>query len=296
MDSNDNSTDKEDSTYNDKEDLNSAETERSHNKGEGARANNTNMNIPLKQVPAKEMKALAEERDDDEDENTASEEDERDEPMDSDVNMKELGRDSLQQDIYKNAGILESQTSNNSNNNNNNTNPIHKPAREDNHYDSVKDNSPQTSNEIPSLQSPSIPCENDDKTQSSSISSAHASSTPSSTPPTATVVVAATGHDCSPANSAGNTPPSDISTPKHSPESVEQSPPSEKSPPLENEFIQQPINVVRNGTIPNAGKPLLSTMSRKLERSAKASRSRKPKSSVPLYESEVSLKRKFHIF
>lgn len=292
MDSNDNSTDKEDSTYNDREDLNSAENELSDSKSDGALANNTtNMNIPLKQVPAKEMKMLAEERDEDEDENTADEEEDRDETLDNDDEMNELGRGSHQQDVNKNAGILESQTSNNTNNNT--TNPLHKPARKDSHYNTVKDNSTHASNEMLSLQSPSLPCEIDDKTQSSSISSAHASSTPGSTPPTATVVVAATGHDRSPENSVGNTPPSNISTPKHSPESAEQSPPSDKTPPLGNEFIQQPINVVRNGTIPNAGKPLLSTMSRKLERSAKASRSRKPKSSVPLYESEVSLKRKF---
>lgn len=58
---------------------------------------------------------------------------------------------------------------------------------------------------------------------------------------------------------------------------------------LADNCVPQPINVVRNGTIPNAGKPLLSTMSKKLEKSVR-SRSRKQKTpSVAMYESEVNI-------
>lgn len=154
----------------------------------------------------------------------------------------------------------------------------------------AKDNTTHSSIENPyaSQSPPSLPGDNDEKTQSSCISSPHAS-TPGSTPPSATLVPTVISQDRSPANSSDNTPPSDICTPKPSPEAVPESPSSQNLPSsLTGNCIQQPINVVRNGTIPNAGKPLLSTMSKKLERSAKATRSRKPKSSVAMYESEAS--------
>nr|XP_014088582.1 uncharacterized protein LOC106616449 [Bactrocera oleae]XP_014088585.1 uncharacterized protein LOC106616449 [Bactrocera oleae]XP_014088586.1 uncharacterized protein LOC106616449 [Bactrocera oleae]XP_036218747.1 uncharacterized protein LOC106616449 [Bactrocera oleae]XP_036218748.1 uncharacterized protein LOC106616449 [Bactrocera oleae]XP_036218749.1 uncharacterized protein LOC106616449 [Bactrocera oleae]XP_036218750.1 uncharacterized protein LOC106616449 [Bactrocera oleae]XP_036218751.1 unc len=54
--------------------------------------------------------------------------------------------------------------------------------------------------------------------------------------------------------------------------------------------VIQPINLVANGTIPkSSGKPLMSAMNKKLkEKTTRAPRQRKPKSTLPMYESEIS--------
>ncbi|XP_054737432.1 uncharacterized protein LOC129243958 isoform X1 [Anastrepha obliqua] len=54
--------------------------------------------------------------------------------------------------------------------------------------------------------------------------------------------------------------------------------------------VVQPINVVANGTIPkSSGKPQMSAMNKKLkEKTTRAPRQRKQKSTVPIYESEIS--------
>uniref|UniRef100_A0A0K8VVI4 F-box/LRR-repeat protein 6 n=1 Tax=Bactrocera latifrons TaxID=174628 RepID=A0A0K8VVI4_BACLA len=54
--------------------------------------------------------------------------------------------------------------------------------------------------------------------------------------------------------------------------------------------VIQPINLVANGTIPkSSGKPLMSAMNKKLkEKTIRAPRQRKQKSTLPMYESEIS--------
>ncbi|XP_011178799.2 F-box/LRR-repeat protein 6 isoform X2 [Zeugodacus cucurbitae] len=54
--------------------------------------------------------------------------------------------------------------------------------------------------------------------------------------------------------------------------------------------VIQPINLVANGTIPkSSGKPLMSAMNKKLkEKPTRAPRQRKQKSTLPMYESEIS--------
>uniref|UniRef100_A0A034VHH8 F-box/LRR-repeat protein 6 n=1 Tax=Bactrocera dorsalis TaxID=27457 RepID=A0A034VHH8_BACDO len=54
--------------------------------------------------------------------------------------------------------------------------------------------------------------------------------------------------------------------------------------------VIQPINLVANGTIPkSSGKPLMSAMNKKLkEKTTRAPRQRKQKSTLPMYESEIS--------
>ncbi|XP_039956067.1 uncharacterized protein LOC120771877 isoform X2 [Bactrocera tryoni] len=54
--------------------------------------------------------------------------------------------------------------------------------------------------------------------------------------------------------------------------------------------VIQPINLVANGTIPkSSGKPLMSAMNKKLkEKTTRAPRQRKPKPTLPMYESEIS--------
>lgn len=275
MDSNDNSSNKDDS-YGEDMDI---KTEKCLTSGRDqidagpVKKVGCNMKMQIKQVPAVKH--------DENDIHTGDEEAADDylgPDNDNDVEMK------LLTDVNKNAGILKKESKQYT--------TITKSATDDT---SNTTKSKETLNEIPSSKKspPSLTGENDDKTQSSCISSPHAS-TPGSTPPSATVIATHLGHEPSPANSSGNTPPTDTSTPKHSPESIPQSPSSNIAPPsLSKNCIQQPINVVRNGTIPNAGKPLLSTMSKKLERSTKTTRSRKPKSSVAMYESEVSIKHNF---
>ncbi|XP_065366665.1 F-box/LRR-repeat protein 6 [Calliphora vicina] len=274
MDSNENSSDKEDSCGLGM-DVNTNESRFSdNNRKVGGGEVGSNMKLQINQVPAVND-------DEDEDGHTGEEDGEEDDDSldndEGDIEMKML----TTPEVNKNAGILQRETRNHA--------TLNKFATDDSH-NSAKAKATHSSNEIPSsIQSPpSLTCDIDDKTQSSCISSPHAS-TPGSTPPSATVVTTAIGHDRSTANSSANTPPTDTSTPKHSPESVPQSPSSHNAPSsLGNNCIQQPINVVRNGTIPNAGKPLLSTMSKKLERSAKTTRTRKPRSSVAMYESEIS--------
>ncbi|XP_037820900.1 F-box/LRR-repeat protein 6 [Lucilia sericata] len=272
MDSNDNSTDKEDScgASMDLNIDNYRPTSENTQKAASSDEHGSIKKLLVNQVPAE-----IEDDEDEEDEHTG-EEDEDDgndslEQEEHDIEMKLLN----ETENNKNAGILQGEIKNHAN---------LKSAAPDDTNNTAKDKATHSSNELPSsIQSPpSLTCENDDKTQSSCITSPHAS-TPGSTPPSATVVGPAMGQERSPANSSVNTPPTDTSTPKHSPESVPQSPTT-----LANNCIQQPINVVRNGTIPNAGKPLLSTMSKKLERSVKTTRTRKPKSSVAMYESEIS--------
>lgn len=298
MDSNDNSTDKEDSCGT-ATDINPAD-----NKSENAAVAKveemmgSNMKLQMNKVPAanndddedEEIHTGEEEEEDDVEEDEEDAEEEREKSLSSkaledDVEMKALEPTTPE---HKNAGILPIDTKNN-------TSPTktagHLKDNTTSHDTTIKDNITLCPSELPSsIQSPpSLNCESDDKTQSSCISSPHAS-TPGSTPPSATVVSTAMAQEQSPAHSSGNTPPTDISTPKHSPESIAQSPSSQlPAPTLGNNCIQQPINVVRNGTIPNAGKPLLSTMSKKLERAVKPTRSRRPRSAVAMYESEVRL-------
>lgn len=224
--------------------------------------NSSNSKLQLKQVPAA---AANDERCEYEFEGDEDDSFDNDDDDDGDeIEMKFL----TQTMDSKNAGIHRNQN-NKIRKNSNNKSP---PKKDDDANKSL--NRRKTSSALfatPSCNesiSPTTPYDVEEKTQSSCLSSPNAS-TSGSTPP-------ATGD---------NTPPSDHNTPKHS----VQSPPSLKIPsPDNNNGIQQPINVVRNGTIPNAGKPLLSTMSMKLERSAKATRSRKPKSLVAMYESEIS--------
>uniref|UniRef100_A0A1B0FKE0 Uncharacterized protein n=1 Tax=Glossina morsitans morsitans TaxID=37546 RepID=A0A1B0FKE0_GLOMM len=122
----------------------------------------------------------------------------------------------------------------------------------------------------------------DDKTQSSIMSSS-AASTPATTPP---AEHSPPSQDQKLSSSTGESPQQTVASPKISP--VETIITPSLSSGDGNNCIAQPINVLRNGTIPNAGKPLLSTMSKKLEKSARTGRSRKPKSLVAMYESEIS--------
>uniref|UniRef100_A0A1A9UZA4 Uncharacterized protein n=1 Tax=Glossina austeni TaxID=7395 RepID=A0A1A9UZA4_GLOAU len=122
----------------------------------------------------------------------------------------------------------------------------------------------------------------DDKTQSSIMSSS-AASTPATTPP---AEHSPPSQDQKLSSSTGESPQQTVASPKISP--VETIITASLSSGDGNNCIAQPINVLRNGTIPNAGKPLLSTMSKKLEKSARTGRSRKPKSLVAMYESEIS--------
>ncbi|KAM7342018.1 F-box and leucine-rich repeat protein 6 [Cochliomyia hominivorax] len=286
MDSNDNSTDKEDSCGLESDlttDNHKAQNEVAMNESVGS-----NMKLQTNKVPAANMEE-DDENDQEHGHSTGGEEEEEPDEdeagnsldQDNDVEMKLITASSPE--VNKNAGILQMETTNK-----NHTSPS-KSATSDNDT-TVKDNAPalSSSNELPSsIQSPpSLNSEIDDKTQSSCISSPHAS-TPGSTPPSQTIAVSTAR---SPSNSSGNTPPTDVSTPKNSPDSIPQSPSSQHVTPAttlpNNCIVQQPINVVRNGTIPNAGKPLNSW--KKMERSAKTTRSRKPKSSVAMYESEIS--------
>ncbi|XP_075168295.1 F-box and leucine-rich repeat protein 6 [Haematobia irritans] len=119
-------------------------------------------------------------------------------------------------------------------------------------------------------------------TMQSPVLTSPAASTPDSTPPSTTAGYSPPVENSSPTGGISETsPPSmQIKKQKSSPTQLQPPPP----PP-----VQQAINVVRNGTIPNAGKPLMSTISKKLEKSAKSSRSRKSKSTgVAMYESEIS--------
>ncbi|XP_013113955.2 uncharacterized protein LOC106091823 [Stomoxys calcitrans] len=124
--------------------------------------------------------------------------------------------------------------------------------------------------------------------QSPQVLPSPAASTPDSSPPSTTA-----GYSPPPGSNPNST--GDHSSPiggngENSPAKEQQlSPPNTQQQLQPPPPVQQAINVVRNGTIPNAGKPLMSTISKKLEKSAKSGRSRKPRATaVAMYESEIS--------
>ncbi|XP_061399710.1 F-box/LRR-repeat protein 6-like [Musca vetustissima] len=142
--------------------------------------------------------------------------------------------------------------------------------------------------------------DSDGKMQSPSLTSP-AASTPASTPPSETGQADGGGdgggdyspHDITGGNSSAehSSPTADVADQTSMDvEKPQQSPTlQQQHPPATTPHIQHAINVVRNGTIPNAGKPLMSTISKKFEKSAKSGRTRKPKAAAgPMYESEIS--------
>ncbi|XP_073847232.1 F-box and leucine-rich repeat protein 6 [Musca autumnalis] len=139
--------------------------------------------------------------------------------------------------------------------------------------------------------------DSDGKVQSPSLTSP-AASTPASTPPSETTGQGDGGGGYSPPenSSAGehSSPTTDIADQTsmdvvQNPPATQQQSPTQPQPTPPPVIHQHAINVVRNGTIPNAGKPLMSTISKKFEKSAKSGRTRKPKVAAgPMYESEIS--------
>lgn len=136
--------------------------------------------------------------------------------------------------------------------------------------------------------------DSDGKMQSPNLTSP-AASTPASTPPSETGQGDG-GGGYSPPDITGNSsaehssPTADVAdqTSMDAQKHPSQQSPTQIQPPTPPIHHPHAINVVRNGTIPNAGKPLMSTISKKFEKSAKSGRTRKPKAAAgPMYESEV---------
>ncbi|XP_005176033.1 F-box/LRR-repeat protein 6 [Musca domestica] len=137
--------------------------------------------------------------------------------------------------------------------------------------------------------------DSDGKMQSPNLTSP-AASTPASTPPSETGQGDG-GGGYSPPEITGNSsaehssPTADVAdqTSMDALKDPSQQSPTQIQPPTPPIHHPHAINVVRNGTIPNAGKPLMSTISKKFEKSAKSGRTRKPKAAAgPMYESEIS--------
>ncbi|XP_032590284.1 F-box/LRR-repeat protein 6 [Drosophila grimshawi] len=101
----------------------------------------------------------------------------------------------------------------------------------------------------------------------------------------------ATSTSCSPASEGQCSPKARAEQPKQKHQQQKQQTPTKRETTPKQELAQDQAETTVNGTIPKTGKPLVTALNKKLNKSAstspRASRARKPKA-LPMYESEIS--------